>query len=284
MRPDPVKLLQSILLAAFCLASVSAQAAPTASEQVRQHLTGALRGQIKQFITASVSKRLPPTGAPTEEEIEQHTDVALKQALVRLGSEFTLSEEIAQRLLTKGPDDTDNAAALKRNWEVYNERARILPLLLKHFHEEFDAGRINGGWDLEVARRVSDALVAEVRRHKESPKPNQRTPSISPGGKFVLTVPIERDPTDRNLPFWRVTISDASGKQLYKDDSKFIGTLNVYWCWDSADRVWLYNSDNGAIYVWQLVDGQWRRSRFTEDGPLQPPDELLPDYERKRKK
>ena len=115
-------------------------------------------------------------------------------------------------------------------------------------------------------------------------KPNQRTPSTSPSGKFVLTVPIERDPTDRYLPFWRVTISDTAGKQLYKDDSKFIGTLNVYWCWDSSDRVWLYNSDDGAVYVWQILDDKWQRSPFTVAGPLKPPDELLPDYERNRKK
>ena len=116
------------------------------------------------------------------------------------------------------------------------------------------------------------------------PKPNQRNPSTSPSGKFVLTVPIERDPTDRNLPFWRVTISDTTGKLLYKDDSKVIGTLNVYWCWDSADRVWLYNSDDGAMYVWQVLDSQWQRLPFTVAEPLKPPDELLPDYERNRNK
>jgi hypothetical protein len=76
-------------------------------------------------------------------------------------------------------------------------------------------------------------------------KTNQRSPSTSPSGKYVLTVPIERDPTVGNLRYWRVTISDTTGKQLHKDNSKFIGALNVYWCWDSADRVWLYNSDDG---------------------------------------
>jgi hypothetical protein len=114
------------------------------------------------------------------------------------------------------------------------------------------------------------------------PKPNQRTPSTSPSGKYVLTVPIERDPTDRNLPFWRVTISDTTGKQLYKDNSKFIGTLNVYWCWDSADRVWLYNSDDGMTYVWQIIDGQWQRSPFTGIGSVTPPPELYPDYAKKK--
>ncbi len=113
-----------------------------------------------------------------------------------------------------------------------------------------------------------------------APKPNQRTPSTSPDGKYVLTVPIERDPTDHNLPFWRVTISDSAGKQLYKDDSKFIGTLNVYWCWDTADRVWLYNSDDGRVYYWQSGSGQWQRNVW-ESGPPTPPSELYPDYARK---
>jgi hypothetical protein len=165
-----MRILRAVLLAAFCLASVCTLAAPTASEQVRQRLVDALRGQIKQFITISVSKRPPPTGAPTEQEIEQQTDVILQQALVRCGPFFALSEEIAQRLLTKGPDDTDNAAALKRNWEVYKGMARILPGLTRHLHEQFDAGTINGGWDLELARRISDSIVAEARRYQESQK------------------------------------------------------------------------------------------------------------------
>ncbi len=81
-----------------------------------------------------------------------------------------------------------------------------------------------------------------------------------------------------------MTISHAAGQQLYKDDSKFSGTLKVYWCWDSADRVWLFNSDDGAVYVWRIIEGQWRRSPHREAGPLKPPAELWPDYEKKRQK
>ena len=113
-------------------------------------------------------------------------------------------------------------------------------------------------------------------------KPNQRTPSTSPSGKFVLTVPIEGDPINRNLPFWQVTISDTAGKQLYKDDSAFIGTLNVYWLWDDSDCVWLYNSDDGGVYLWQFLGDKWQRSLFAAAGPLKPPNELFPDYARSR--
>jgi hypothetical protein len=76
--------------------------------------------------------------------------------------------------VTKGPNDTDNTAAMKRNWETYKTLRGILPVLTKHLHEQFDAGAIKGGWDLEVARRVSDAHLAEAtdaqRRQEESQK------------------------------------------------------------------------------------------------------------------
>ena len=130
-----------------------------------------------------------------------------------------------------------------------------------------------------IALLLLVVLFVGCRPH--TPKPNQRTPSASPSGKYILDVTIERDPNDRNDPFWRVVISDTGGKQLYKDDSKFIGTLEVFWCWDSTDRVWLYNSDNGRTYIWQAVDGQWKRSPPAVIEALTPPSELYPDYVRK---
>jgi len=63
-----------------------------------------------------------------------------------------------------------------------------------------------------------------------APKPNKVQPMPSPSGKFVLTIPIERNPAYHNSPVWKVTISDGTGSQLYKDDSsEFVGNLNVYW-------------------------------------------------------
>lgn len=112
----------------------------------------------------------------------------------------------------------------------------------------------------------------------EPPKPNKRTPSTSPSGKFVLTMPREHTGTDPNLTFWRVTISDANGTLVHKDDSEFNGFLSVYWCWDDADRVWLYNSDDGKTHIWQMTDGQWQRTLFARGNPLTPPSDLYPNY------
>lgn len=91
-----------------------------------------------------------------------------------------------------------------------------------------------------------------------APKPNQVQPMRSPSGKYVLTLPIERNPAYHDALVWKVTISDANGHPLYKDDaSEFVGNLNVYWMWDDADRVWIYNSDDGGVWFWELDGTQW---------------------------
>ena len=93
---------------------------------------------------------------------------------------------------------------------------------------------------------------------------NQEQPVTSPSGKYVLTVPIERAQDDHL--YWRVTISGASGQVLFKDDSRFVGNLNVYWCWDDHDRVWLENSDDGRTYYWELDEqNRWRRYQWEPD-------------------
>lgn len=112
---------------------------------------------------------------------------------------------------------------------------------------------------------------------------NQEQPLASPSGKYVLTVPIEK--AANNLHYWRVTISDVNGNVLFKDDSEFVGHLNVYWSWDAHDRVWLNNSDNGYTYYWeQDKKNQWRRFLCMREGSPFPtaspsPDEtgLLPE-------
>lgn len=93
---------------------------------------------------------------------------------------------------------------------------------------------------------------------------NQEQPLTSPSGKYVLTVPIETvEDTHR---YWRVTITDVNGHLLFKDDSRFVGNLNVYWVWDEHDRVWLRNSDTGFIYYWELdQQSGWQRHQWEQN-------------------
>ncbi len=77
--------------------------------------------------------------------------------------------------------------------------------------------------------------------------------------------------------YWRVTISDSNGRVRYKDDSSFVGNLNVYWSWDQQDRVWLRDSDDGAIYYWEIDSSDmWHKHRWekNQNDSLSPPANL----------
>jgi len=110
------------------------------------------------------------------------------------------------------------------------------------------------------------ALVSTTCGGKDSRR-NQEQPLPSASGKYVLTVPIET--ADDSHRYWRVTITDVNGHVLFKDDSRFVGNLNVFWCWDDQDRVWLKNSDDGLIYYWEADEsGTWRRYRWEQNNRM----------------
>lgn len=106
---------------------------------------------------------------------------------------------------------------------------------------------------------------------------NRREPAVSPSGAYVLTMPIEQN-------LWRVMIRDRRGKLLFRDDTEFMGQLSVYWAWDDQDRVWLYNSDDSAVYFWERTPQGWQRTRWGHGRKreipreLAPPLVLYPDY------
>jgi len=111
-----------------------------------------------------------------------------------------------------------------------------------------------------------------------APQPvNQRSPSSSPSGKFVLTMPIREGR-------WIPTLADQSGHVLYQDDSDFPAELSVYWTWDREGRVWLYSSDTSKVYSWEQQRGKWVRTEWgyghTREisRPLTPPEALYHPY------
>jgi hypothetical protein len=116
---------------------------------------------------------------------------------------------------------------------------------------------------------------------------NQQQPLTSPSGSFVLTLPIEENrvnPQYETTRVWKVTISNPEGDVLYKDDeSEFVGYLKVYWIWDGNDRVWLYSSDTGNVFFWELVGDEWIKTRWGAAGreidrSIEPPVDLYPPY------
>jgi hypothetical protein len=96
-----------------------------------------------------------------------------------------------------------------------------------------------------------------------APRSNQTQGATAPSGKYVLRMPIElqtSNPVYKGTPVWKVTITDPDGRVVYKDDaSERVGSLRVYWGWDDQDRVWVYSSDDGSIWRWEVTGGEWRK-------------------------
>lgn len=110
------------------------------------------------------------------------------------------------------------------------------------------------------------------------PQPlNQTTSLPSPSRHYTMKMDIENN-------LWIVSIFDKSGKRLYRDDdSEFVGHLNVYWIWDAKDRLWLYNSDDGRVYFWEMTRKGWTKNLWSgkeAKDRFSPPNSLFPEYAR----
>jgi hypothetical protein len=118
---------------------------------------------------------------------------------------------------------------------------------------------------------------------------NRKQESPSPSGKYVLSVP------NADGDVWKVTIRDAQGNLVYKDEeSTFLNHFGAYWVWDEDDRVWLYNGDDGCVYFWETIDGVWTKAKWGYarslvkpdkeiDRAIKPPEPLFPPYVRRPK-
>lgn len=123
-------------------------------------------------------------------------------------------------------------------------------------------------------------LVLSGCDQANKPLVNHRQPLLSPSGRYVLTVPIEENsvnPAYNQTKVWKITISDTEGRMLYTDEaSEFVGYLMVYWLWDREDRVWLYTSDTGDVFYWELDDKGWTKLKWEEGTGLEKEDDLVP--------
>lgn len=111
--------------------------------------------------------------------------------------------------------------------------------------------------------------------------PNQSRHLISPGGQYILTVPIKRirqKPLSFGLPFLQVTISDSNGNVIYRDSEQtFPGWFGTSWIWDEHNRAWLYGSDAGTYY-YENIDGDWKKEKWKKESSIKPPQLLYPKY------
>jgi hypothetical protein len=157
-----------LLLAGFLMLAAVIQANASASDTVRAKLEEALYGQLKIIVDrAAAHDGIPPA------EAKRQLDDAFEKGRVRYAHFFSVSDGSARELLAKGPDDLANLLAMKVNAEFYHRVHVPLPTLLEFMHIQVATRVITGGWDLELARRISDAHIAEAleaeKRHEAQP-------------------------------------------------------------------------------------------------------------------
>jgi hypothetical protein len=100
-------------------------------------------------------------------------------------------------------------------------------------------------------------------------EPNRRQPLISPSGKYILTVPLERSgvrarPIWGSAPqAWHVTIAERNGTVVYRDPANYFPRESrLYWAWDANDRVWLYDGERHGVCFYENVSDTWGKTEW----------------------
>lgn len=141
-----------LVLALIVIAPAMAQQS-SASEQLKEKFLAILRGEIAQQMNAAAQQAAMP---PTAAEISAQIDGIMVEATKAYGPFLILPETEANRLLTIGPDDKANMAAMQRDIELWKKVQRPMPVLYKQMQEQVAAGKIKGGLELELTRRISE--------------------------------------------------------------------------------------------------------------------------------
>jgi hypothetical protein len=86
----------------------------------------------------------------------------VEQASAAYASIIILPEAEADQLLTTGPDDKANMTAMLRDIDLWKKVQRPMPALYKRMQDEVAEGKINGGLELELTRRISEFHLKQL--------------------------------------------------------------------------------------------------------------------------
>lgn len=120
------------------------------------------------------------------------------------------------------------------------------------------------------------ALVMPHIGTKLPQKVNRQRPALSADGNYTAVVSAPGH-------YWTIEISGTDGSK-FKETTDFVGHLSVYWLWDANGRLWIYNSDDGAVHFWERNTEFWQHKEWGWGGvkqiamEVQPPSDLYPDY------
>ncbi len=103
---------------------------------------------------------------------------------------------------------------------------------------------------------------------------SQQQDQASPDGAFVVKVPIVGAEGRDFASYWTPRIEAAGGEVVFEDSLGFPARFNVYWGWDDQQRLWLYNTDDGLVWIYAAGPEGWARSAWERQDELIPPAEI----------
>ncbi len=152
--------MRALIPTLLVVAVVSAMAQQrSASLQLKASFLAIFRNEVIAMMDEAASQALR---RPRTVEVSGTIESVMREVEVGYGSLLTLSEAEANRLLTNGPDDETNMAAMRRDIELWKQVERPMPVLLKRMQDEVTAGKIKGGLELELTRRISEFHLQQL--------------------------------------------------------------------------------------------------------------------------
>jgi len=89
-------------------------------------------------------------------------------------------------------------------------------------------------------------------------------PKESPSGAF--TASLEEGPEQNGVETHIVVISDADGREVFRDDYAYSTRHGVRVTWlSSDDQLWILSSDVGTAHVDRQEDGTWTKTAITPE-------------------
>lgn len=113
--------------------------------------------------------------------------------------------------------------------------------------------------------------VPAATRTRGAPRDGQVQGLAAPGAGLSARVPIVGVEGRDFATWWLPEVLSADGRVLYQDPVGFPARFNVYWAWDDAQRLWLYNTDDGGVWVYAHGTEGWGRQAWERSGGLVPP-------------
>lgn len=152
--------MRALVLGILMAMTASGIAQPSSSaEELKAKFLAILERHVADRMTELAQQAGKP---PEPEEVARVVQNVVTEARTSYGGIIVLPESEARRLLTTGPDDKANLAAMERNLEKWKQVALPKPALLDWMQKKVGAGEMKGGLDLELTRRISEFHLRQL--------------------------------------------------------------------------------------------------------------------------